>query len=228
MGLIALILKTDGGKASVFIQGAYRGNMGIVGLAFVLNAYDASIIPEAAVYLGALTLLYNLIAVALLQPLEQLFSLKTLKLLLTNPLIISISLGVIWAAFSLPMFKMVEQTGVYFANLSLPLALLCIGGSLGLDSLKQNKSLVLWATALKLCLIPLVIVIGAILLGFRDHSLAIIYLMMSAPTAATSFVMAKQMTNYGELAGEIVVITTIFAAITVTVGLFVLKQFGFI
>ncbi|MCI0654371.1 MAG: hypothetical protein L0Y39_07820 [Methylococcaceae bacterium] len=48
--------------------------------------------------------------------------------------------------------------------------------------------------------------------------------MMATPTAAASYVMAKQMTAHGDMAAEIIAVTTAACAITVAVGLVILKS----
>lgn len=224
--LTSKLFSNDNAKISVFIQGAYRGNMGIVGLALVINAYghSDSALAQAAVYLGSMTLLYNLLAVVLLQSAQRLLSLKTLIQLLSNPLIIAILLAVFWSLLEIPMYGPIKQTGSYFADLSLPLALICIGGSLKLTSLNKNKSWVFWASALKLAIIPSIITVAAVLFGFRGEQLGILFLFMASPTAAASYVMAKQFTKHGELAAEIIVISTLFGSISITIGLFLLKS----
>ncbi|EQG58731.1 putative malate transporter domain protein [Clostridioides difficile DA00149] len=49
-------------------------------------------------------------------------------------------------------------------------------------------------------------------------------IMLSAPTAVSSFTMAQQMDSDSELAGQIVVFTSGFSIITVFLIIFILKQ----
>ena len=65
-------------------------------------------------------------------------------------------------------------------------------------------------------------------LGFRDEFLVPILLLFGAPTAVSSFTMAQQMDGDSTLAASIVVYTSAFAILTMFLGIFVLKQFGFI
>jgi predicted permease len=52
-------------------------------------------------------------------------------------------------------------------------------------------------------------VVAAVLFGFRNEVLVPLLLMSGAPTAVSSYTMAQQMGGDGELAGEIVVFTTV-------------------
>ena len=50
-------------------------------------------------------------------------------------------------------------------------------------------------------------------------------IIFAAPTAISSFTMAKQMDSDSDLAGQIVVFTSAFCVITVFMWIFILKQF---
>ncbi|WP_440903368.1 AEC family transporter [Catenovulum sp. SX2] len=220
----------DAQKVAVFVQSSYRGNMGIVGLALIFNIYtdNADALALAAVYLGFMTLVYNIVAVFILQTDSKAFSWARLKSLLMNPLILSISIATIWSILGIPLFSALKQTGNYFASLSLPLALICIGGSLQLASLKENKQWVMYACLVKLVLMPAVAVAGAILFGFSAEQITLLFIYMSTPTAAASYVMAKQMTNRAQLAAEVIAITTLLSTVSISLGVFALKTAGYI
>jgi len=47
----------------VFVQGIFRSNMAIIGLATVANAYGAQGLSIGAVYMGVVTILFNILAV---------------------------------------------------------------------------------------------------------------------------------------------------------------------
>ena len=175
-----------------------------------------------------MTLVYNIVAVFILQTDSKAFSWARLKSLLMNPLILSISIATIWSILGIPLFSALKQTGNYFASLSLPLALICIGGSLQLASLKENKQWVMYACLVKLVLMPAVAVAGAILFGFSAEQITLLFIYMSTPTAAASYVMAKQMTNQAQLAAEVIAITTLLSTVSISLGVFALKTAGYI
>ncbi|KMT65885.1 AEC family transporter [Catenovulum maritimum] len=224
------ILTKNSEKSAVFVQSAYRGNMGIIGLALIFNIYpnDSAALAEAAVYLGVMTLVYNVVAIFLLQPTDKIFSLKTVKNLISNPLIIAIVLASVWSILGIPLFSAIKQTGNYFASLSLPLALICIGASLKMKSLYTNKHWVVWASFVKLALMPVLAVIIAWYLDFSHTQIAILFIYMCTPTAAASYVMAKQMTSQADLAAETIAVTTILSTLSITIGIFSLKSLAII
>ncbi|MDP1007086.1 AEC family transporter, partial [Klebsiella pneumoniae] len=60
--------------------------------------------------------------------------------------------------------------------MTLPLALICIGGTLSLAALRKSGSMALSASLVKMIGLPLVATLGAWLLGFRGPELGILFL----------------------------------------------------
>ncbi len=216
----------------VIIQGGFRANTAIIGLAYISNAYGDSGVALAAVYVASMTLLYNIQAVICLSPKGETSSSQAfgviMKTLTKNPLIIAILIGMLFYFLSIPVPKVVLDAGQYFANMTLPLALLCTGGSLDIGSLKHEKHSTWFSTALKLVFSPLLITAGAIFLGYRGVELALVFLMSSAPTAAASYVMARAMGGNSTLAANIIALTTVCSLISCTVGIFLLSTWRLI
>jgi predicted permease len=206
-------------KRGVFTQCAFRGNIGIIGLALCLNAFGDGIIAMAAVYLGIMTIFYNILSVLLLSNSRNMILVNLAK----NPLIIAIILGTVWSYLNVPLPKIIDLSIGYLAQLTLPLALVCIGASLEWQSLKANHKETLVATLLKLIILPGVIVATAILFGIKGEALGVLFLMMATPTAAAAYVMSHQMTTHGSFAAEVITLSTLFSPITVTLGLVALK-----
>jgi len=211
-------------KLGVFTQCAFRGNMAIIGLALCVNAYGEEIIAKAAVYLAFITVLYNILAVLLLSQNRQ----GMLKKIAKNPLIIAIISGGLWSQLNLPTPDIMTKSMGYLSQLTLPLALLCIGASLDWSSFKANHRQAASATLLKLIILPFIIVSAGILFGFDQQETGILFLMMATPTAAAAYVMSKQMTQHGNLAAEIITLSTAFSPLTVTLGLVVLSYLGYV
>lgn len=217
----------DRSARGVAVQGAYRGNMNVVGLATVLNAFGVSAIPLASLFMTAMTILFNLSAVFVLQAGQgPIGTLRLLRQMALNPILIGVALGLTWSLLDLPMPAVSANVLEDMAGLALPLALFCIGASMKWQSLRDHTGWVLSVSALKLGVLPLIAVLGAILLGFRGEALGILYLMMAAPTAAASYVMASALTRWGNLAAEIIVVTTLMSIVTTAAGLFILRSLG--
>ena len=62
--------------------------------------------------------------------------------------------------------------------------------------------------------------------GWTGHILGAMLLTSASPTAISSYPMARTMGCDGDLAGEIVVVTSIFSILSMFLWIFGLKQFG--
>lgn len=208
---------------AVVVQGAFRGNLAIIGLAYVANVYGEVGVALAAVYVAFNIMLYNILSVIILSPKQNgingkmLFDL--LKSILKNPLIISIILGIFFYIADITLPKVMLATGQYFADMTLPIALLCAGGSLNFSALKNNSFNCRFSTALKIIVAPILITAGAYLCGFSNLQLGIVFFMSATPTAAASYVMARAMGHNADLAANIIAMTTIGSLFTCSLGI---------
>jgi hypothetical protein len=209
----------------VIVQGAFRSNMGIIGLAYCLNAYGTNGVAAASLYVGVVTILFNILAVITLGRSLHKHSglLKTLTGILKNPFIIAILLAFTLVALNWQVPKILIQTGNYLAQLALPLALLCTGGALSFMALRLESRNTLIATVLKGLIVPLVITAGGVIWGFRGMDLGILFLMASAPTAAASYIMVRAMGGNSVLAANIIALTTVVSILATSLGITILK-----
>ena len=113
------LLFRDSKDQGVIIQGGFRANTGIIGLAYVANIYGNQGVALAAIYVASITVLYNIQAVIALTPKGKDTGDKAIqaiaKSITKNPLIIAIFLGVFCYALSIPIPKMVTDAGQYDA-----------------------------------------------------------------------------------------------------------------
>ena len=226
------LLFKDTPNQGVIIQGSYRANTGIIGIAFVANAYGSQGVALAALYVAVTTFIYNVQAVICLSPKGAASGVQTVKLmfrtLTKNPLIISILSGVVFYMLSIPVPDVVVDAGNYLAKMTLPLALLCTGASLNFSLMKKEKGPSWFASSYKLIVAPLLITLGAYWVGFRGIELGILFFMNASPVAAASYVMVRSMGGNAVLAANIIAFTTVLSAVTCTVGIIILKAYGLI
>lgn len=215
-------------ERGVVVQGAFRSNMGIVGLAYCVNAYGEVGLAAASLYLGPVTILFNVLGVLTLnRSLNKHRSLAgTLTDIAKNPLILGIvlALPVAWSKVQLPV--VLVKSGEYFAQMTLPLALLCTGASLSLKALRAESRNAIVAAVGKLMLVPLLITFGGYWLGFREMDLGILFLMTSSPTAAASYIMVRAMKGNSVLAANIIALTTLGSLLVASVGVALLRHQG--
>ncbi len=216
----------------VLIQGGFRANTGIIGIAYVASAYGSEGVALAALYVAVTTFIYNVQAVICLSPKGATSVAQAAKLMLTtltkNPLIIAILLGVAFYLLAIPVPQIAIEAGNYLAKMTLPLALLCTGGSLNFSLMRKEKGASWFASSYKLIVAPFAITSGAYLFGFRGVELGILFFMNASPVAAASYVMARSMGGNAVLAANIIALTTVLSTLTCTLGIIVLNSFGLI
>jgi hypothetical protein len=215
----------------VFIQGAFRGNLVILGLAFCANAYGEHGLAIAALPVAMTVVFYNVLSVYVLN--RSLHAANTsikptLLGIAKNPLIIAIFFGLLVNAIAISLPKVLLDSGKYLSQMVLPLALICIGGALDVTRFKTLDAASLSASVWKLFLSPLIACGIAIALNVRGESLAILFLLAASPTATISFVMVQALDGNTKLAANIIVLTTLGSILTVTLGLWILQTMGLI
>jgi hypothetical protein len=213
-----------------FSQGSFRGNLAYVGLAICLNAYGEDGLTSAGILMGFLVPVLNLFAIlALLLPQRKNQPERVpswVGQLALNPLIIASFLGLIWSFWKLPIPVILDRSLSITAGLALPLALLAIGGTFSLERIKGDLKLAGLASTIKLLVLPFLALLLLYPLGVTGTDLGIGILMAGTPAATATYIMAHQMRGDAELAGSIVMLSTLASAISYTVLLLLLKTSG--
>ncbi|MBJ7538513.1 AEC family transporter [Marinomonas transparens] len=210
----------------VIVQGAFRSNMGIIGLAYCVNAYGNEVFSVASMYLGGVTMLFNVLSVICLnRAMEANKSvINTIKGIAKNPLVIAILAALLFSATGLKLPSTLYKAGNYFAQMTLPLALLCAGASLSFGALKKDIIGALLSSVGKLIFIPFTLTLGGYLLGYRGMELGVLFLMSSAPSASASYIMVRAMQGNSALAANIIVITTLASLLSTSIGVTLLRS----
>jgi predicted permease len=64
--------------------------------------------------------------------------------------------------------------------------------------------------------------------GFSVKDLAIVFILFASPAAVVSFIMAEAMGANAQLAGAIILYSTLASALTISSGIFLMKMLGLI
>jgi hypothetical protein len=233
-GYAAVARKYRQEDRGAFSQGAFRGNLAYIGLPIVFSAYGDEAFARAGMFMGCLVPVINLLSIlALLLPYRK-QSRQTgwsfwYRSLFSNPLILAALLGIVWSYWQLPLPKFIARSFSLTASVTLPLALLAIGGSFSLKKLRGDLVQATLASLFKVIGLPLLTIGCMLLLDVRGRDLGIAVLMAGAPAAAACTVLAQQLDSNTELAGSIILLSTLFSLVSYPVILFLLKtyQLGF-
>lgn len=230
--LISIPFINDGKNLSVFVQGAFRGNYAIVGLAIISNLYGNGGLAKATLILAFILPLYNVLAVIILTVPMRKIKKQNLKgtfiEIIFNPLIVAVIIALPLAYFKLELPSMIFASGNFLSDVALPMALIGIGGSLNFENVKKASGLAFTSSTIKLIILPLILTTGAYYFGYRNIDLGIMFILFSCPTAIVSFIMAEAMGCNSRLAGNIIVISTIGSVITISAAIIFLRSIGLI
>lgn len=212
----------------VVVQGAFRSNLGIVGLAYCANTYGEAGIVAASIPIAILTIHFNILGVITLR--RSLHGgqgvMPMLRGVMTNPLIIGILVGLPVAPLGIELPQVAVQSAQYFANLTLPLALLCTGASLDFAALKGEWRNTIAASIGRLVVVPFIVTLGAALLGYRGMDLGVLMLLISSPAAAASYIMVRAMGGNAALAANIIAVTTFGSVVATSLAITLMRGLG--
>ena len=227
--VVADIFYKNKSRLGELVQASYRSSAAVLGIAFIQNIYGNS--GMAPLMIVGTVPLYNIAAVLILsftgpdaKGFDKESLLKSLKGIITNPIIISIALGMLSSACRISYPVIISKTISNIAVLATPLALIGLGA--GFEGKKALKLLAPTgvATVLKLVIWPALFLPLAVYFGFTGEKLVAILIMLGSPTTVSCYIMAKNMNHEGTLTSSVVVATTFLSSITLTVFLFILRS----
>lgn len=216
-----------------FVQVSYRSSAAILGVALIQNIYgDAGMAP--LMIIGSVPL-YNIMAVVvltILKPGQRGLSKdvlkKAIKGIVTNPIIIGIVAGFLWSILKLHVPYVLEKTVSNIGGIATPMGLMAMGAAFDFEKAFGKLKPALTATGIKLVGLCAIFLPIAVQFGFRMEKLIAILVMLGSASTVSCYVMAKNMGHEGTLTSSVVMLTTLFAAFTLTMWIFVLKSLGLI
>ncbi len=250
LGLISVLLFVkDDHKKGVILQSVFRSNFALIGLPLA----DALGGPETGQYIALLfafaiplTNTLGVISLTMFQK-DELGKVNVgfmIKNIVTNPLIIAVIVGIIAIAIRgfIPMvdgdiaFSLQRDVPIIFkpimwvANTATPLALIALGGQFEMSVVKSLAKDIIHGTLWRIVLVPGIVLTAAYMLrniypAIADALPALIAL-FSAPVAVSSVIMAHEMHADDQLAGQLVVWTSIGSVFTVFIIVVVFRSLG--
>ncbi|WP_444922351.1 AEC family transporter [Microbulbifer sp. CnH-101-G] len=213
---------------STFIHSSFRGNMVIVGLAWVESAYGITGLAQAELLIAFVSVVYNAASVIILTYYSKSrhFSWKLLlKEVGKNPLITSVMSALLLREIGVEFPEVVIEAGSEIGSITLPLALLCIGASFDFDQLRNSSSSAMGAVMIKLTLVPVVLVALGWLFRLEHHELGVLFLLAAVPSSSVCFIAAQGMDGNSSMAANIIGLSTLLSILTASFGLILLKVF---
>jgi len=139
--------------------------------------------------------------------------------IVTNPLLLSGLSGLAIGLAGIPLPAYLDRSLEILGDSAVPIALLCIGGSLSVARLTGHRSRIVAAAVLKVAVAPAVVMVLASLARLNPVEQRIALIFAASPTAAAAYVMARQMGGDAALASGSIALSTILSAFSLAAAL---------
>lgn len=209
-------LGLDGPAFSSVFQGAIRPNT-YVGLAAAYGLFGDEGVTLSAVVLVTLIPTVNVLSVAVLSrygsrgggglP-------RVLRELARNPLVLACLLGFAINLARIPVPESVMSVLTSLGSAALPIGLLAVGAGLEVRAIGQRRWAVVYGTAIKLVLLPLLAALGCAALGVTGHPRVVTIVYAALPVAVSSYILTRQMGGDERLMASIITVQTLAAIAT--------------
>ena len=226
--LIVPRLVPENARRGVTIQGIYRSNMILFAIPLTQSIFGSSADTLTAVVTTVTVPLYNVIAVIVLEYFRG--SRPTpgelLKKIITNPLIRGAIAGLAVFLLGIKLPQSVLSPVSAISSMSTPLALFILGGTLHFSALRKNLGILTAILGTKLVLLPAAAAAVSAVLRLSPQEMFLYFCMFATPVAASSYPMAESMGGDGELAGQLVMVSTAASVFTLFGWIYLLKTLG--
>ncbi len=216
-------------KRGVIIQAVYRSNFVLFGLPLTISVFGDAASSVAAMVVTVVVTIYNTTSVVILEMFNSEGKTTVKSLLLNvakNPLLQGAVVGLIFFFLGIKVPKSLLTPIAAFADMTSPLALFVLGGTLHFNAIQGNLKYLVPTLSFKLIALPALMLAIAYQFGLRELELFLLLAIYGTPVAAASYPMAQNMGGDGELAGQFVVISTVVSVVTLFVWIFFLKSVG--
>ncbi len=211
-------------QAGSFSQSCYRFNT-FIGVAVVMSAFGEEGVRRFGLLIGVLTPLINVLAVATLtwfggrtiSPRAQ--ACQTLRALATNPLVLGCAAGMVYARFVHWFPPFLDNTLRLASYVTLPLALISIGGVLSPQGLWAHLRLSLTASVFKLAVFPAVGFASMKALGVSGPSFEVGMVFFALPTSTALYILSSQLNSDTELASAAIAVSTLLSVFSLSAAL---------
>ncbi|MFP4037368.1 MAG: AEC family transporter [Desulfobacteraceae bacterium] len=224
-GAVGGILGFPRQERGTFVQNAAHGNLGYIGFAVSFYFLGEDGLTRATIIAGFLILMQNLLSVIALQAFsprrhDQRPGLKGLAAgVVGNPVVLSSMAGIAFNLSGLSLPRILGRALEIISGMALPLALLVIGAGLSFELIRTHLRFVVPSAALKLFVLPGLGLLTYWLLGLDNSDFLPGLILLAAPTATVSYVMAAELGGSESQAGAAVSMSTLLSSLTYTLWL---------
>ena len=227
-------------QRGVVLQAIFRSNYALIGIPLATALYGEEGAILSTIMSAFMIPVFNVLAVFCLSLFsDQKSNYKKILLgILKNPLILGVASGGLLLLIRLLFvrlgvsFRLADLTPIYkvlsdLSSVATPLALLCLGANFEFSAIPALKKQITIGVLLRCVIVPILGIGSALLLGcFEGGHFSVFIALFTTPLAVSTVPMAQEMNGDHELAGQILVFTTILSTFSIFLATFVLRLLG--
>jgi len=207
------------------VQAFFRANGILLGLPIAASLFGEGNVGSVALILGVTVPTFNVLAVIALElfrggrPNPR----TVVRGVFTNPLVLGAAAGFLASLLGLRLPAVLESAVTTVARGATPLSLVLMGCLLDFGRIRSSVRNLTVCTLTRLVIAPAIFLSLAAALGFRGTDLCTVLILFGAPVAVNTYTMTLQMDGDADLAGGIVLVSTLFSCLTLFLWIWLLK-----
>ena len=219
----------DNPRRGVIIQGIFRSNFIIYGIPLTTYVFGTEKASVCGMMILVMVSLFNVGAVIVLEMFREGGKIRLKPLLVgivKNPLLQGSVIGLLFYLFRIKLPSFIASPVSSMAGVATTLALVVLGANLKFEELRKNRAAISAVMLVRLILLPVIMVAFAYLIGLRGVELFLILMIFGTPVATSSYPIAQNMGGDGQLAGQLVFVSTVASLVTIFLFIFALSRLG--
>ena len=226
--LVPRIVKENPRRGTI-IQAIFRSNFIIYGIPLTTFVFGEGKASVCGIMVMIMVSMFNILSVIVLEYFREGGKVRPGPLLLgivKNPLLQGCVAGLLCYLLGIKLPVFLKEPVFALGSMASTLALVVLGANLQFAELKKNGRTVTTVLLVRLLLLPLVMVPLGWLIGLRGVELFLILMIYGTPVATASYPMAQNMGGDGQLAGQLVFVSTVASLGTIFLFIFTMSQLG--
>ena len=219
----------ENSRRGVIIQAVFRSNFIIYGIPLTTYVFGAERSSVCGMMVMIMVSLFNIAAVIVLEIFRDggKVRLKPLLLgLLKNPLLQGCAAGLLFFLLRIRLPGFIASPVSSLATMATTLAMIVLGANLVFEEIRKNRKTITVVLLVRLILLPLITLPLSWLIGLRGVELFLILMIFGTPVATASYPMAQNMGGDGQLAGQLVFVSTVASLGSIFLFIFLMSRLG--
>ncbi len=228
MIVVPRIVKENPRRGTI-IQAIFRSNFIIYGIPLTTFVFGDGKASVCGIMVMIMVSMFNILSVVVLEYYRDGGKVRPGPLLLgivKNPLLQGCVAGLLCYLLGIKLPVFLKEPVFALGSMASTLALVVLGANLQFAELKKNGRTITTVLLVRLLLLPLVMVPLGWLIGLRGVELFLILMIYGTPVATASYPMAQNMGGDGQLAGQLVFVSTVASLGTIFLFIFTMSQLG--